>query len=799
MSVATPWSILRRQPAFAGTVVVTLGVAIAAVVAFFAAFRAVLLEPLPYPEADRLVRVWETNPEIDDERHGPSPLNVLDWQAGVSDVQTLAAWFVTSSAYRGVFGVEQLRTAQVSDGFFEVFGVEPALGRPLRVDPGDERGAVVLSDRVWRRLFGADSDVVGRVLEAGDFRHEIVGVMPPDFAFPDQSVDVWMAWSLAAVYFDRPETRTWRFLGVVGRLAPTAGVERAEEELDVIAAGLAEAYPEENGGWDVEVVGLRDDVIGEARGPLTVALVAVGFILLIACANVANLLLARVPTRAVELATRQAVGASRGRLLRELLVEHLTLSALAGGLGVWLAALLLDLLVALDAGRLPRLSEATIDPVVLVFALGLTVATGIAFGLVPSIQSIAVAGHEALRSGSRAEGVGAGRAREAFVAAQVAVTVVLLLGAGLFRASFETLLEQDPGINPEHVATFRVALDESDTDGAATVRYYEGLLERLRAMPGVHEAGAAQTLPMHPVGNDFFRPYRPLGAQTRAAESSTVQMRIVTPGYAEAVGLRLLEGALLPETARPGEPLVAVVNETLARRLWPVGTAVGSSFEIDFREGWQPYHVVGVVADVMHYGLRADTRPEVYLAHAQAPYLAMSVAVRTVGDPAAMTERLRSEVLSHVPAQPPHDFVTLDELAGASVAGERFLSMLMGLLTIIAVLLAITGVYGVIDYTVGHRRREIGIRMALGAEPASVVREIFARALSVAAIGLAVGIVLALALGSVAADLLYRVSPYDPGLILVSVLAPLLAASAAAFVPARRAARVAPTEAMRAG
>ena len=792
-----PLTALRRAPGLAGAVVTTLGVAIGAVVAFFAVFRAVLLEPLPYPHAEELVRLWETNPEVDSDLHGPSPLNVLDWRAGATRLEEVSAWFVTSAAYRGPFGVEQIRTAQVGDGFFEALGVEPALGRPFQVVPGQELGAVVLSHRAWRRLFGGDPAVVGAVIEADGRRHTVSGVMPEGFAFPDESIDVWMAWSLDAVYSGRPETRSWRFLGALGRLAPNATVDDAEVELDALAGVLAERHPEANDGWGVEVVSLRDDVVGEARAPLLVALVAVSFILLIACANVANLLLARVPGRVRELATRQALGASRGRLMRELLVEHLSLSALAGLLGVWFATFLLDLLVAVDAGRIPRLEEATIDPGVLLFAVGVTLVTGLVFGLVPSLRSLSAGAAEALRSGARAEPAGAGRTRELFVATQVAVTVVLLVGAGLFGASFARLVEQDPGLDTRGVATFRVALGEDAAGDGGTARYYEGLLDRIRDLPGVEAAGAAQTLPMHPVGNDFFRPYRAVGSETSAAGSSTVQMRIVTPGYAEAVGLRLLDGQAISEQARAGEPLVAMVNSTLAQRLWPRGGAVGSSFEIDFRGGWQPYRVVGVVGDVKHYGLRASVRPEVYLAHAQAPYLAMSVAVRTAGDPDAMTDALRAAVLAHVPAQPPHDFVSLAELAEASVADERFLSLLLGLLAVIGVGLATTGVYGVIAYTVGHRRREIGIRLALGARPGALVRSILLRALGVAGAGLGAGLVIALGLARSVEELLFGVSPYDPRAVGGAALLLLAAAAAAALLPARRAASVPPTEAMR--
>ncbi|MDX1495277.1 MAG: ABC transporter permease, partial [Longimicrobiales bacterium] len=733
-------TILRREPWLALGVVSTLGVAIGAVVALFAVFQAVLLDPLPYPDSERIVRLWETNTQVDGDLHGPSPLNVVDWRRSATTTEAMAAWFLTSVTYRGRFGVQELRTARVTHDFRDVLGVDPTLGRWPAPGEVADLGPVLLSDGLFQEVFGGDTTLVGETIELGGRSHRVAGVMPPGFAFPDGSVDIWMTWSLEATYAARPETRTWRFLGAVARTAPDAALRAAQEELDVIAASLAEAYPIENAGWGVRLVPLREDVVGETRGPLRVGMAAVAFILLIACANVANLLLARAPARVDELATRQALGATRGRLFRDLLLEHLTLSILAGALGVWLSSVLLDLVLAWEPG-IPRLEQAAVDGSVVAFALTLTVATGLAFGLAPTLHALGRGGAEALRLGSRSHRPGTVRAREIFVGSQVAITVALVLGAGLFSTSFSRIVGQDPGLDTNGVLTFRVALDPSDAGPGGAVVYYEELLRRLREVPGVEAAGAAQTLPLQTVGNDFFRPYRPVGSQISSGEAPTVQMRIVTAGYAGAVGMTLLEGGGIPETLAEGEPMVAVVNQTLARRLWPDGDAVGASFEVDFREGWLPYTVVGVVADVRHYGLREPPRPEVFLAHAQAPYLAMSVAVRGSGRPETLVDPITEVVLSQAPTQPPYDFVTLDELARASVADDRFLAMLLRLAAGIALLLAASGVYGVVSYTVGHRRREIGVRMALGADSGTVVREILRGSVTVTLLGLAAGLV----------------------------------------------------------
>jgi putative ABC transport system permease protein len=791
---------LGRAPGLSAATILTLGVGIGANVALFSVIRSVLLKPLPYPAAERLVRVWEANPTVDDERHGPSPWNFVDWERSApTTMESMTAWYLTSGTYRTDAWAEELRSAQVTAEFFRTLGVAPMLGRDFPRDPEVPYGPLMLSYGLWQRLFAASPDVVGQTIVASGDTYEIVGVMPRGFAFPDESVEAWVAWHMPTVYADRPESRTWRFLSGMGRLAPGATLESAERVLDVVAAGLAEAYPDMDKGWDTRVTSLHDDTVGGVRGTLWIAFGSVQFILLLACANVANLLLARMPARLRDIAIRASLGATRARIAAELLAEHCILGVASGIFGVFLGRLLIDLLVALDAGRIPRLSAVEMDGSVFAFTAAVAAATTLLFGLAPVVQTMRGATHGSFGSGVRTTGSAAQRrVREAFVGSQVAIALVLLTGAGLFAASLEKLTQVDPGFEPANVATFRVSLDPVEGSEAATIRYYDGLLQLIDELPGVIAVGATQTLPLSPVSNDFTRPYRPLGSGTASAEASAVQMRIVTPGYVAATGMTVLEGGDLPADARAGEPMVALVNRTLADRLWPSGGAVGESFEIDWREGWQSYRVAGVVQDVKHHGPRGATVPEVFVSHDQAPYLAMTLVVKTVDEPEALFQTLGETVRSHRPMQPPNAFVSMETLLSTSTAEERFLSVLMSILASIGLILASTGVYGVIAYSVGHRRREIGVRMALGAAPDRVVGAVLRQAATIAGHGFALGLVAVVLLGRLVENVLFDVSPNDlrTTLAMSAVLAAVSAV--AAYMPARRAASIAPSEAFRA-
>ena len=787
---------LTRSPASSAVMVLTLGLGIGANVALFSVLRSVLVRPLPYPEPDRLVQLWETNPGVDDQLHGPSPWNFSDWESEADRFDTMAAWYLTSGTYRTDRWVEEIRSAQVTPGFFATLGVEPLIGRDFLPEEVTRYGPVMLSHGLWSRLFGEDPAVVGRTIIASGISYQVVGVMPADFTFPDESVEAWVAWNLPNVYEDLPEARSWRFLRAVGRLAPEVTMRQAEEQLDAIAGGLMETWPDTNRGWDTSVTSLHEDTVGSVRGTLWMAFVAVSLILLVACANVANLLLAQTPRRRNEIGLRVALGATSGRIVSELLLENLFMGVLACAAGLAIGAGALELLIAMDAGQIPRLSEVGMDGTVFGFTFLITLLTCVLFGGAPLVQLLRRStGTEGGRGSTAPRGHR--RLREIFVGSQLAMVMVLLSAAGLFSLSLHEIRSVDPGIDPHNVATFRVSLDPSGGGDVATVNYYDGLLDRIAGLPGVRSVGAAQTLPLNPVGNDFRRPYRRLGTATESADAPTVQMRIVTDTYVQAMGMTVLDGSANLATVAADDPLVAVINRTLARQLYPGEQAVGRSFEIDFRGGWQAYRIAGVVQDVQHYGLRAETSPEVFLLHRQIPYVAMSIVARTNGDPSAWFEPLRQAVLEHRANQPAHNFVSMEALLGASVAEERFLSVLLGLFGAVGIVLGATGVYGVMAYSVNHRKAEIGIRMALGAEPANVTRSVLKDSLLIGAAGLAAGVAVAWSVGQLIEGLLYDVTPRDPRVTASVALGLLLVTWISAWVPARKAASIPPQEALR--
>ncbi len=791
---------LGRDPALMVVGTLSLAIGIGATTALFSLLKGVLLEPLPFPEPHELVQLWEVNAQLDRMKEGPSPLNVADWTELATGVEGIAAWYLTSGTQRDDgLPPEEVRSAQVTPDFFRVMGWEAALGRTPYPEEVERYGPMVLSDRLWRRRYGADPGVVGRRLTSSGRSYEVVGVMPPEFQFPDPSVEAWLAWDLRDVYGDNPPSRTWRFLRVVARMRPDATLASVEREFSNVAATLAERHPIENRGWSVRATPLHDEIVGDVRPALLAAFGAVSLILFMACVNVANLLLARVPARSRELAVRQALGAGPARTASQLVLENLVLAGCGGAFGLLVAWGLVRVLVAFDAGRIPRLATVTIDASVLTFSLAIALLASLIFGLAPILRATRTPPAAALRDqGGRATASAAqSRLRRALVAAQISTALVLLVGAGLFAATFTRLRAVDPGFDPESALTFRISLDPQGDGEARVVPYYEGLLVELSSIPGVVAVGAAQTLPLNPVGNDFTRPYREVGSGTPSADAPTVQMRIVMPGYFDAIGMSFEAGSGTTGLESLGEPLVAVVNRAFADRLWPGRDAVGETFELDFREGWRPYRVLGVVSKTPHYGLRVEARPEVYLAHRQSPYVAMSLVMRTDRDPQALIGAVRQTVLSYPPSQPVHHFVTLEQLIADAVAEERFLVALMTTFGIIALMLACSGVFGVMAYVVGQRTRELGLRVALGARRASLMGWVVGRAAVLTATGVAIGLVASVALGHAIRSLLFDVQPWDPlTLVLVSALL-FTAALAAAAIPARRATAVDPATVLR--
>ena len=797
---------LSRSPKFFVAAGGTLALGMGASIALFTLVNGVLLRPLPFPASERLVSVWENHPESSRLRQGPSPWNFVDWRREGTGFEGMAALYLTSGTFRHAEVVEEIRSAQVTSDLFQVLGVEPAVGRGFRPEEGLTNGPVMLSHDFWQRVFQGDTGIVGSTVELSGARYEVAGVMPPGFSFPDPGIELWLAWNIPLTYADRPEARTWRFLQVVARLSPGVRAADAERGLQAVHRGLTEAYPTMNRGWTPSVTWLHDDVTGGVEGTLWAGLGAVAALLLLACTNVANLLLARAPARARELAVRSALGADRARLARQLMVEHLVLAGVAAFAASGIAIAILRMMEHLGGGMIPRIDEIGLDGTVFGFALLLTLATSLLFGLAPMLELVRKPG-SALRAANAGRGVaGAGGAlRRVLVSGQVGLTFVVVVGACLFMTTLDRLSDVDLGITPEETLTLRVSLD-ARAPAVATARrgeertweYYDGLLARLSQLPGVTAAGAGQTLPMDPVAGDFTRPYREQGRSVQPAEAPSVALRIVTPGYFEAVGMRFTRGAAFSGFEEPGAPLVAVVNQTLAARLWPNREPVGETFEIDFREGWQPYAVVGVVQNVRHGGPRSTAVPEVFLSHRQVPYLAMSVVLRTDRDPSGLVPEITREVLAHGPGQPPFRFIGLDELLRESTARERLLAALLGIFALFSLTLAASGVSGLVAYSVAARRREYGIRLALGDRAGRLIRSVGWGSARSAIWGLLGGLSVVALVGPLVQGQLFGIDARSP-LLLGGVALGLLSLTAgAALLAARAISKVDPSSALRA-
>jgi predicted permease len=788
---------LLRAPGFTLVVVVTLGMGIGANTAVFSVVDAVLLERLPYPEPDRLVAVSRNATE-----RGGAPRAGLDASSfrAVRDEPRLfeasAAWRPWEPTLTGVDDPEVLRAAEVTDGMFSrVLRVRPELGRDfLRADGVEGAASVVLlSHRTWRTRFHADPDVVGRSVSLSEMPYTVIGVMPegfrPPFA-PDASV--WKALGSAGA---GTCARGCADLHVLARLAPGVALEEARAHASALSVRLDESYPETDGGTALVIVGLREAMTRASARPLWVLLGAVGFALLIACCNVANLLLARGLDREREVAVRLALGAGRGRIFAQILTESFVLAVVGGVVGLGMAGWGTDMLLALaPQGAVPRLEGVGMNVGVLGFTALVAAGTAVAFGLVPAWAVARRGVPFGLRSRERRT---RGLLRGSVPAVgQVALALVLLVGAGLLVRSFRKLDAVDLGIRAEGVLTLDVALPESRyPDGTARRAFYDGLLQRVSGLPGVLSAGAARSLPLG--GDDEEVGLLVEGPTGVGDEAPTVQVRPVTAGYFETVGLRVLVGRAFARSDDASAQRVAVVNETLARRYFPEAGAVGRRIAVGGvgPPAWRT--ILGVVRDVRHRGIRDPARPAVYLPFAQASPGAMSVVVRVVGDPLDVVPEARRAVSGLDPSLAAARVQPLRALVDRALAPDRFVAGILSSFALLVLLLAGIGVYAAVSQAVTRRTREMGIRLAVGAEAHDLVRIGVRGGLTVAGLGLVLGAVGSVAVGGVVAHLLYRVTPTDP--LTLAVAATVLAgvAATAAWVPARRAGRSDPLTVLR--
>lgn len=792
---------LAKTPAITAVVVLTLALGIGANSAIFSVVDAVLLTPLPYPEPERIVRLIDTNPEAGLPRFSTSPPDYRDWRRQSGSFEHMTALTVSSLSLTGTGGdPEQLQATEVAGAFFGVFGVSPVLGRDFTAEddrPGAPR-VVVLSHELWQRRFGGEPGILDRVLTLDGEPHTVVGVAAEGFRFPS-TAELWRPLALEIT----DEQRGGHWLATFARLRPDVSLEQAQTEMSTIARRLEEAYPNTNTGWGVNVLRLRDLVVEDVETALLVLMAVVCAVLLIACANVASVMLARNATRQREIAVRCALGAGKTRLLGQLLAESVLLSLGGGALSLALAYWGTRLLTALHPDALPPNVEVGIDGSVLAFTLGVSLLTGLLFGLVPGLQATDVDLRGSLQQGGRgSQGVGrrAKRLRDGLVAAEVALAVILLLGAGLLVRSFVGLQQVSPGFEPERVMTLRFALPDSRyEEDEQQIAFYRELHRELGSLSGVEAVGAGFPLPLS--GGNYLLTFAVEGRPVpEANEVPSANIRFIGPGYLQALDVPLIRGRYLDESDREDAPQRALINQTMAEQTWPGEDPIGKryTFGTPGEEDTEWVEVVGVVGDVRHGALDRDPGMETYLSIFQSPFHYAGVVVRSAGpEPATLTRAVEDAIHRIDKDLPIFQVEPMTVLVNRSLASDRFNTALLGLFAGLALVLAAVGIYGVVGYHVTQRTREVGVRLALGADRGNVLGLVLRQAMVPVALGAVVGLALAPLLTRLLDSLLYGIGTTDPTTFAAVPLMLVAVGFLACLVPALRATRVDPLTALR--
>ena len=794
--------LLLRAPGFTAIAIAALAIGIGANTAVFSVVHTLLIQPLPYRDADRLAIVWEHNLPRDKKNNVVSPGNYLHWremQRSFEDVAAISGSVGLSFTVTvtGAGDPEEVPVQLVTASFFPVVGVNPALGRPFTTEE-DKPGTpvAVISDRLWRRKFNGDPNLLQKTITIDGTPRELVGIMPPGFSYLDKTVDVWLPMGFSA----QARTPRGRWINVAGRLKPGVTFEQAQQDMTRVHAELTRLFPDFNTGWTARVVPLREELTGNIRPALLILLAAVAFVLLIACANVANLLLARATSRQRELAVRAALGAGRLRIVRQLLAESLVLSVCGGVAGLVLAGWGLAVLRAVVAQKLPiqRLEAVGVDGWVLAFTFIASLSTGLIFGFVPALAVSGSALNDALRDGGRSGSAARGnRTRAAFVVVEVALALILLVGAGLLVRSFVNLLNTSPGFKAERTLTMDVSLPDSRYgEDARKVEFLKRLIDRIAALPGVQAAGAVSSLPLAGLGaatsyEVVGQPVPPKG------EEPVCDVRVATNGYFNALGIPLLKGRWFNEDNAGDVKNRVIINEAMARRHWPNEDPIGKRIKVSWNDTRED-EIIGVVGDVRHASLDTAARATNYWPYRRFSYSTMTLTVRTSGDPTSNVNSIVSIVRNQDPLLAVADIRTMEQVIGDSIAQRRLTMLMLVIFAAAALVLAAVGIYGVIAYSVTQRTQEIGIRMALGAKQGDVLWMVVRNAMLLAFIGIAIGAAGGLLLTRLMRDLLFEVRPTDP--ITFFAVAAVLSgvALAASFFPGRRAARVDPLVALRA-
>jgi len=797
--------VFLSKPGFTVVAVITLALGIGASTAIFSVVNGVLLKPLPYREPQRLVQFWETNPPKGWTEAVVAPANFFDWQAQSGSFEEMGAYIGSDTRSAGITGLQMtgngppvlVKALYVTGNVFSVLGADAALGRTLTSDEtwaGHEKVAV-LSNGIWKRRFGSDPDIIGKKIQLDGSAVEVVGIMPAGFYFPSQEAELWipMGWNQTRL----AQVRRPHFLRVIGRLKTGVSIEQAQSEMTGIAERLEQQYPRTNTQMGVGLGPMLEWIVSDTRTVLLTFLAAVAFLLLIACANVANLMLVRAAGRTREIALRVALGASRFRIARQLLIESVILSLIGGGLGVMLAAWGTDILLGINPDNIPRLGEISINPPVLGFALVVSILTSLIFGLAPALGSSNPDLSTMLKEGGQKGTVShGGKLRSVLVASEVALSCILVIGAGLVVKSFIRLQQVDPGFQPDHLLTFKISLrGKKYSEAAQSNAFFNSLEQKVRSLAGVQGFALVTRLPLkgYPWTSDFT-----IEGRSPEEFGKEVRHKEITPDYFETLGIPMIAGRKFDESDGPNSVPVVIVNEALARMHFQSEDPIGKRLKFSKPtedDTWNT--IVGVVKDTKQDGLRKAPRPEIFQPLLQNPQSDMMLAVRTAVTPASLLPAMNEQIHALDPDLALSEIATGEQLIHASLGGDRFAMFLLSLFAGAALLLAAVGIYGVMSYSVAQRTHEMGLRMALGAQARDVVGLVVRGGLKVSLSGVSVGVVAAYGLTRLIERLLFGVSATDPVTFVFVSLMLVGVALVACFIPARRSSRVDPMVALR--
>jgi predicted permease len=806
-----------KTPVFTTLTVLALALGIGATTAIFAVVNGVLLRSLPYRDDARLVNVWSFNTKDNLPRNTISPANFLDFQKMNTTLDGLEGYFsfVTPSSMQTDAGVEMTHSVFVTSNMFNMLGRSAALGRVFAM--GEENGVIVLSDGYWRRRFGADPAIVGKTLTLNNVPFQVIGVMPADFVFPYPGmfgpsgftrvtgIDAWLpiAFSGAMAVNNRMLTqsgqivRNVHWFGALGRLKSGVSAEQAEADLKTIAAQLEQSYPQTNKGWSATVVPAIDQSVGTVRPALMILLAGIGFVLLMASVNVANLLLARSIAREKELATRAALGAGRSRIARQLLTESVLFAIAGGVVGLIVMWWTLQGLVALAPADIPRIDEVGVDWRVLIAAAMTTLMTGILVGVLPALSSASVNPQASLQDASRGSVGGSmrRRARATLVVAEVALAVAITTGAVLLLRSFMSVTNINPGFETNNLLTWQMNIPRRLTNEDDRLAFYRDFFTRIEALPGIVAVGGTTRVPLGStsVTTSVQIESRPVPV----AELPQVQFRRAMHNYFTTMGIPIRRGRGFDPNDGPTAPSVAIINETMARKLFPNQDPIGQHVRTGPNPSGPWTTIIGVIGDIKHGGLEEDMQPELYINYLQGAPVSPFIVARTIGDPSAAAETVRTEIRNIDRTIPIYEMRTMSTLRSEAVSMRRFILLIVGAFGALALGLAAIGVYGVMSLIVSERTREVGVRLALGAQPSELLTMIVGQAAKLAAIGVAIGVIAAALIAPLLDSQLYGIESFDPATFIIVPIVLLAIAAMAALVPARKAMRIDPLAALR--